>query len=736
MKVKQNAFSESLVVPETLALLKSRALKHVTLAACLAVAFLSFSFVNANAEAPPPTIDCTNGQTPQMTVKIYNNSRSYNIYPVLFAGAPSATDTWMQACFQLKNDQITDNPYPRATQYRMYIDCCSKGENGIPPGGSVTVTLPLYSPLVGSIDPRSPSQFIDWWQGGGINFYQAPADDTGPPKVLEQHWDADQNRNEVTLAANPPVCAGCKLHFFKAPASIPNNDPQQLIEYTLGAQPINPDNREPDQPARLWVPNNVDYDVSYVNYVYMPAVMEPYGNPLIGYIGSPSTIDEFKRAIDSWYASPLGADWPLYKDSAGNVELGKIPSALEIFLNSAAFDNTSVFVPAPVKAQPIVSMTSEWKTCVNQDGDDGICPLIRTVTDLLHANYDNYVDVYRNDRHKWTDEWGCTGEPMVLTDKLFLAHLYGWTPFLENCTNTAANQLYNTPGYTDPEKPLNYEAVKADFDELQYWVNVLKSDYGKFDPYVALVHGPDYLNAPYTYAYSVDDAVGNMQTEGTGLIIAVGGPQNLPNPDHATPNVNFPFGYSSSYDGGIHFTQYGICTTTPDTPTVSYFTSFAIPEGIEDTPGSILNCTNSMQDSKGRVYVFKLKGLPSRFPKNPFPKPEEREAVNRELIDCTGNTGQVLNWCHDIYPYQQINPADPRARVNYYVVMSAPPPLDQGLQGSNPHRADPRQVDRWENHESGSFTGGQNRLDTRGAQPLSDRQGQRESDSFPGRGPR
>ena len=145
-------------------------------------------------------------------------------------------------------------------------------------------------------------------------------------------------------------------------------------------------------------------------------------------------------------------------------------------------------------------------------------------------------------------------------------------------------------------------------------MKVLKGDYGKFDPHVALVHGPDYLDAPYTYAYSVDDAVGNMQTDGTGLIISVGGSRSLPNPDHATPNVNFPFGYSSSYDGGIHFAQYGRCTTTPDTPTVSYFTSFAVPEGIANTRSSILHCTNSMQDSKGRVYRFKLKMSSAQFP--------------------------------------------------------------------------------------------------------------------------
>ena len=676
MNNRKSVLSKDFVVCGALCFSKPRTANKWALAALMAFAVLAFGGRNA-AAAPPQSIDCTNGQTPNMTVQIFNNSTSDNIYPVLFAGAPSDTDTWIQACFQLTDAQLEGNPYPRATQYRMYINCCGSGENGIPPGGSATITLPLYSPLVGSIDPKQSGQLIDWWQGGGINFYRAPATNTTPPAVLQQHWKGDQNGNAVTLTNNPPTCHGCNLHFFKAPASIPNNDPQQLTEHTLGAQPINPDHTKKGQPARLWVPDNVDYDVSYVNYVYMPAVMEPYGNSLIGYIGSPSTISNFNAATDKWYASSLGADWPLYNGSGGQTISGKIPSALEIFLNSAAFDNTNVFTPAPVNSQPIMAMTQEWEACVNQNGTDPICPLIRSVTALLNANYDNYQKVGNQNGNTWKNVWGCTGQPVPMTRRLFLAHLYGWTPFLENCTNTAANQLYNTPGYDNPKKPLNYEVVKADFDELQYWVNVLKGNYGKFDPYVALVHGPDYLDAPYTYAYSVDDAVGNMQTDGTGLIIAVGGPQNLPNPDHATPNVNFPFGYSSSYDGGIHFAQYGRCTTTPDTPTVSYFTSFAVPEGIDNTPSSILNCKNSMQDSRGRVYHFKLKGLPPSFPNNPFPTPQERMTANSNLIDCTGNTGQVLNWCQDIYPYQQIDPNDPRARVNYYVVMGAPPPLDQ-----------------------------------------------------------
>jgi hypothetical protein len=240
----------------------------------MASAVLIFGGSSAKAEAPPPSIDCTHGQTPQMTFKIYNNSKLYNIYPVLFAGAESDTDTWMQACFQLNNDQLDANPYPRATQYRMYVNCCAKGENGIPPGGSVTITLPLYSPLVRPIDPALSGQLIDWWQGGGINFYRSLIKATVPPLVLRQHWGNDQKVNAVK-PDHAPTCDSCALHFFKAPNSIANSEPQQLIEFTLGAQPINPKNKEPDQPARLWVPNNVDYDVSYVNYVYMPAAMEP-----------------------------------------------------------------------------------------------------------------------------------------------------------------------------------------------------------------------------------------------------------------------------------------------------------------------------------------------------------------------------------------------------------------------------------------------------------------------------
>ena len=293
--------------------------------------------------------------------------------------------------------------------------------------------------------------------------------------------------------------------------------------------------------------------------------------------------------------------------------------------------------------------------------------------------------------------WKCKTKPVTLSDQLMLAHLYGWGPFNADSGCLAnVNLLEQTPGYTDPTKSPHYYAdVKTEYDQLQYWFNVsnseygqwsdtAKPDYGQFDPYVALVHGKEYMNAPYTYAYSVDDAVGNMQTDGTGLIIAVGGPDNLPNPNHVTPEVKFTFGYKSSYAGGINFNQYGRCIMSPNTPTVSYYTTFVVPEGIDGQSNSVTNCQIALLDSKNRPYTLKLKASPSTFPVKPqgakdWPSGEQIREWNPQFIDCSGNANQdvLLSWCQLVYVYQQKDLSNPHLPTNYYVIMGAPPPCDR-----------------------------------------------------------
>jgi hypothetical protein len=151
--------------------------------------------------------------------------------------------------------------------------------------------------------------------------------------------------------------------FFVSPASIANWEPQQLIEYTLGAAPQNPKVVNPaTDPFYLWVPNNVDYDVSNIDFAFMSAAIEPYGNSLIGsccaigWAGLTATIDDVDTALDDWRASPLGMNWPFYVDQSSTTDPKatvprKVPSALEIFLNYNSFNNTSNYSPAPSQSR-------------------------------------------------------------------------------------------------------------------------------------------------------------------------------------------------------------------------------------------------------------------------------------------------------------------------------------------------------------------------------------------------
>jgi len=622
------------------------------LAGLLALSFLVFG---GSASAADSTI-------PTMTIQIFNTpSSGSNIYPVISAGAASAFDSWMQAFFQLTNDQVSSGnyPYPRAGISRFYINCCAAGENGIPPGGSVTVTLPLFSPLVANIDPTSqtpPGQFADWWQGGHIEVFENAASAGQPPQALADDYNAENT--VLPIYSGPPTCTGCSLHFFFDTASIPNSAPQQLLEYTLGANPVNPRNAEANQPHFLFDATNVDYDVSYVNNAYLPAVMEPYGNMLIGWIGAANSIDDFTAGIDKFLNAPdYGAGWPVYAGTS------KIASALEIFLN---YNATNLFNPAPAQSQPIMTMENLWEACVTGKSTDTICPGIVDVTNLLYENFDNY----RNNFHTETT-WNCSGTPEGPSqgpppETVLLGHMYGWAPFNYGCA-ADANLLQDTPGYNNPQLAINYASVKKEYDDLQYWKNFpVTGIYGLFDPYVGLIHGSKYIDAPYTYAYSVDDAVGNMQTDGTGLIIEIGGTGQLPNPDHATPNVNIAYGYSSP-GYGINFVEYGRCSD-PNTPTNPDFASFAVPLGIDGTSSSIINCKITFLDSKNRNYQFKIKSPP------PWGTDRNGDNAERALIDCAGNTGQVLNWCQDVYAWQETL-SDAHQTIVYHVTAGGPPPL-------------------------------------------------------------
>src|SRR5262245_7098895 len=424
--------------------------------------------------------DCTNGAGPVLTLKIINNTTNYNIYPIVTAGGKDDQPTiatgasqWMQACFRITFNGLATNRYPRDSQYRLYVNCCGTGENGIPPGGSVTITLPFYSPLVQNINPDPdtkngiPAQFINWWQGGGINMFQALKSDGKPPSYLTEFWSADRTNAvdpgspTIGAKANPPTCGtGCSLHFFRAPTAVDSWAPNQLIEYTLGAAGPNGNtgSAKPNDPFFVWDPTNLDYDVSNVNNTYMPAALEIDGNKLvgtccaIGWVGSTTSLETLATNITNWSNSSLGKGWPAYIDQhhKPNTVAGKVPSPLEFFPN---FNNTTNYSPAPANSQPVQNMVSIWQQCfVGTQPIPAICTQIGHVNALLLANYNNYVSVYNaslSGYKTWREVWLCK-DPAVtpLMGISVVTHFYGWQPWgAESKCRADVNLLWQTPGY-------------------------------------------------------------------------------------------------------------------------------------------------------------------------------------------------------------------------------------------------------------------------------------------------
>src|SRR5438477_6257115 len=175
---------------------------------------------------------------PIMTIEIHNNSDRYSIYPVLSTGG-HLIDAWMQAAFNVPKSQLADNPYPTPDTFRLYFNPTG---TGIPPHGSITVTLPLYTQLVPSdqVNPKLPDQYIDWWNGGRISLYASLYSDGAPPKALVANYTARPSQKLLTPAAGAaiPTCATCQHPpeiFGDTAGELPPNDPAQFTEYTLGA---------------------------------------------------------------------------------------------------------------------------------------------------------------------------------------------------------------------------------------------------------------------------------------------------------------------------------------------------------------------------------------------------------------------------------------------------------------------------------------------------------------------
>lgn len=472
-------------------------------------------------------IECKDYNGNKMTVKpktitLYNNSEKM-IYPVL-ATSKNAVNEWIQGCFR------TTDPYPTDYVYKLYVN---EGE-GISPGSSVTITLPLYSEL-------SKGRYITWWNGGRV--------------VLADKNDRLRNEKDSPLTTPASVkCEGkntaCKLTLYSSDVQFPENVYAQLSEYTFGDSII-----PPKQTVRLLKPENVGYNISYVDHVYMPVAIGPKNNPYIGYSGSTQPLSTFRNHLESFLQNPIGKGWPVY-----NLSELKLPGGYNIFAQRSGTlppeDNVPVkpqdgFPPVLTVlsciqgscdeeqkkslhfGEAVQRMQNLWGSCVTWDEDVSQyvtqtvnCPedlqkKLAAVQQFYKKNHEQYLKMYANGKCTLTPD----AQPVPFNYWEAIKHIYGWVPFNEGC-GASANPLAETeiPGW-------NHAKIQSMYiHDLQYnYQGGNISPELLFNPYVQLIHDKRYLSMD-AYGFSVDDAVGFMSELGDGLIFTVGGSDGLENP--------------------------------------------------------------------------------------------------------------------------------------------------------------------------------------------------------------
>lgn len=639
--------------------------------------------------APSPNVTCKDFDGNSVSVKpktitVYNNSDRV-IYPVL-STSENAKNEWIRGCFR-----VDDKLYPTTSVYKLYVN---EG-TGIPVNSSVTVTLPLYSEL-------STENYITWWNGGRVVL----ADSN---ERLRQ--DEDKKLDTPAAVTCEGKNTGCALSVYSSKVQFPENIYAQLSEYTFGDAVI-PAGQKP-----LLKPDNVGYNISYVDHVYLPIGIGPKNNPYIGYSGSVQSLATFADALGAFMGGDAGKGWPVY-----NLNSLKLPGGYNVFAQRTgvlpAVDNVPVkpALDVPVLTvqkciagqctedekknlhygEAVQRMQNLWGSCVNWGAEDisqyvsatVACPAdmatkMDAVKQFFAQNHKNYLALHAGKTCKTT-----TPEKPDFTYMEALKHIYGWVPFNEGC-GAGDNKLADTaiPGWTHATlQPMYIHDLQYNYKQA-----AVQSDPKlNFNPYVSLIHESLQMNA---YGFSVDDAVGFMSELGDGLIFVVGGPNGLENPKQFSYSDGFAvaIGAPATLSQGTPLIKkYGVCALNQDAsdprcnankqdvtmPANSLIAGFRV--------GSVASYPVKVRftDMKDNVYTFQvvekfaacaLGADPKQCPANIA---KIKAGISCSVVRSDGTEHpKSFQWCDGANPNQSrdANDPDPQVTKNF---LSFPVPVD------------------------------------------------------------
>ena len=462
---------------------------------------------------------------PTKTISFYNNSDTQTIYPVIQAPIMKGLhtpvhDLWMQALFNVQD--VETQIFNTTLLYRIYVNRTA----GIAPHHSVTLTIPFYTQLLPVNESdlgKRDDQFIDWWNAMRTSVFDGQA-----AANAAFNYSVDPKGQVIPpIAVNPvagttlPSCAAeskdCEPLVIKAYVNgFPTSVPAQLVEYTFAAAQGPPLN-----PVLSINTNTVNFNISAVDKVYLPAAIGASGNPTEAntYLGSVEHLAVFREGLNAFSAE--GALWPVYVPAYYTTESPTIPfpdpppGTKPYFLPQIPSANT-VYAESfrdPPPAPPVLSSDTLngigklgtlaqgtldlWKKCTDSTtNDSATCGQIRDVNDFFLADYRQ-----------------CFPQAPLPSLNDFLRDVYGWAQFPDCST-----QLSKVSGYA--------QAIEI-YCTLQYnFFDPSVPPEDVFNPYVRLIHETLATNA---YAFSIDDAVSFKSIAGDGIIVTIAGPDGLEN---------------------------------------------------------------------------------------------------------------------------------------------------------------------------------------------------------------
>jgi hypothetical protein len=500
-------------------------------------------------------VSATAQSVPTKTITVVNNSTDHTIFPVVFIGAKftppgpgvvPVSDLWMQAQFNVAD--VSTQVFQTQLNYRIFLNRAS----GIPPGGSVTVTIPFYTQLkaadasnLGKVD----DQFIDWWNAARVFIFDGPAGVTAAFNANDDNNGHFMPPFDVVpfAGAAVPSCTPvntCAVEMKGYNPGIPAGLYFQLVEYTFAAAQGPP--LDPTLSINL---NQVNYNISGVDNIYLPVAIGAKDNntPANAFLGSTEDVTTFRNGLAAFANS--GAAWPVYLPacySPPNLQIpqvcpGGVSPYPEPFIPSTNTVYAETFRVGPPPAPPILS---SYTLAVDRQ----LPPVAKATLDLYQDCTTSTADTsptcvnIREVNKFFVDDFkACFPGQQLPSVELFLRDVYGWVQF-PNCPGPVG-ALSQQPGY---------DQVIQTYCELQYnffdaTVPVAK----QFNPYVKLVHQTLASNA---YAFSIDDAVSFKGIPGSGVIITIGGANGLENTTQTplpTPNTFKSFCRGGGGSGGV-----------------------------------------------------------------------------------------------------------------------------------------------------------------------------------------